>query len=121
MRSGRGAQAIRHLYRTGYAGGEADTVVGPRHVVVHRLRYGDDFHAFLVEPHAIAQRVVAADGDQVIDPEPLQVLQHLGGDIVLFGVVLRLQVWRNSALADFAAVGTRGVEEGAACAPGSVS
>ncbi len=43
----------------------------------------DDLDAFLIESHAIAQSVVAADGDEVIDAQPVEVLQHLGRQIVL--------------------------------------
>ena len=63
-------------------GREADAVLGVADVVVHRLRDGDDLDAELVELGRIAERVVAADGDQVVDAERLEVRQHLAGDVV---------------------------------------
>ncbi len=56
---------------------KADAVLRVAHVVVHRLGDGDDFDARLVEVGGVAQRVVAADGHQVLDAQPLQVAQHL--------------------------------------------
>ena len=66
----------------GDAGGEADAVVGARDVVVHRLGDGDDRHPLVVQAHAVGQRVVAADRDQVVDAEQLEVLEHLGREVV---------------------------------------
>ena len=75
VRAGDGAQAVGHLDGAGDAGAEADAVIGAGHIIVHRLGDGDDFEAFLVQAHAIAQGIIAADGDQVIDAQEIQVLQ----------------------------------------------
>ena len=94
VRAGRGAQAVGHLDGARDAGAEADAVVGAGHVVVHRLGNGDDLDAFLVQAHAVAERVVAADRDEVVDAQPFEVLQHLRRQVVALGVVLVLQVRR---------------------------
>ena len=87
--SGRSPQPVGHLDGAGDAGAESDAVVGSRDVVVHGLRNCHDFHAFLVQAHAVAQGVIAADRDQVLDAEPLQVLQNFGRQIVLVGRSMR--------------------------------
>ena len=82
MRARGRAQAVRELDRARHAGAEADAVVRPVDIVVHRFRYGDDIHAFVVQSLAVAERVVAADGDQHVDPDVLQVLQYVPRDVV---------------------------------------
>src|ERR1017187_4217506 len=59
-----------------------DAILGVAHVVIHRLRDGDDLEALRVKARRIAQRVVAADRDQVIEPQRLHVLQHPAGHVV---------------------------------------
>ena len=88
-----GAQAVGHLDGAGDAGAEADAVIGARHIVVHGLGDCDDLDALAVQPHAVAQGVVAADGDQVIDAQPVQVLQDFGRQIVdvLFIGILQMR------------------------------
>ncbi len=83
VRAGDGAQAVGQLDGAGDAGAEADAVIGAGHIVIHRLGDGDDLDALLVQAHAVAQRIIAADGDQVIDAQEIQVLEHLGGQIVV--------------------------------------
>ena len=56
-------------------------------------------NALLVEAHAIAERVIAADGDQIVDAQEIQVLEHLGGQVVDLVLVLIPQVFRDSSLA----------------------
>ena len=96
VRADGGALALDGVHGAGDGGGEADAVLGIPHVVVHRLGDGDDLHALAVELGGVAQGVVAADGDQVIEPEGLDVLQDGGGDVedggsdaLLGGLVLR--------------------------------
>ncbi len=56
---------------------EAEGVVGQAQVVVHRLWDADRFYLMLmVQLRRHSQRIVAADGDQRVDLELLQVLQH---------------------------------------------
>jgi len=81
---------VRQLDGACHAGAEADTVVGAVDVVVHRLRYRDDVHAFVVQALAIAERVVPTDGNQDIHSDVLEVLEH-----VLGGVVDRLVIARQ--------------------------
>ena len=111
VRTGRSAQRIGHLNRTRDARAETDAVVGPRHVVVHRFRNGHHAHAFLMQAHTIAQRVVAADWNHILDTQPRQILQHFGRQIVLFGVVFSLQVIRYAALADTRGIRSRRMQE----------
>ncbi len=95
VRARRSAQAVRHLDRPRHAGRESDAVVGPRDVVVHRLGDRDDLEALFVQPHAVAQRVVATDRDQVVDAQEVQIGEHLGSQVVdLLGVAV-LEVLRN--------------------------
>jgi len=44
-----------------------------RHVVVHGFGHRDDFHALPVQLRRVAQRIVAADGDYVIQVQRLDV------------------------------------------------
>jgi hypothetical protein len=60
---------------------EADAVLSVTDVVVHRFRNGNDLDAEFVELGRIAERVVAADRDQMFDAERREVRQHLLGDI----------------------------------------
>jgi hypothetical protein len=69
---------------------------------------------------AIAQRVVAADGDHVVDAQPLQVGQHLRRQVVDLVGILVAQVQRHILGLDMAGAGAGRVQEGAAGAPGAV-
>ncbi len=60
----RRALAVDELLGAGHRGREADAVLGAVHVVVHGLGDGDDREALAPEPGRVAERVVAADGDQ---------------------------------------------------------
>ena len=93
-------------------GGEADAVLGVADVVVHRLRHGDDFDALAVEFGGIAESVVAADGDQVVEAEGLDVLEHAGvmsktvdGDALLGGLACGNSALRGSAGASSSSTG----------------
>ena len=70
-------------------GVEPERVVGAGEVVVDRLRDADDVHLMLaVEARRDAQRVLAADGDQRV--QPAQVLEHaLDAALDLVGVRAR--------------------------------
>ena len=69
VRADRGALPLDGVHGAGDGGGEADAVFGVPHVIVHRLGDGDDVEALAVEFGGIAERVVAANGDQVIQVE----------------------------------------------------
>ena len=120
MRSGGSAQPVRHLDDARDAGTETDAVVRARNVVVHRLRNRDDLHAFLEQPHRVAERVVAADRDEVLDAEPFQVLQHLRGKIVALGLVAFAKMSRHILFLHAAGIGPRRMQECAASAAGAI-
>ena len=120
VRAGRRAQRVGQRDGARDAGAEADAVVGARHVVVHGFGNAHHLEALFGQMHAVAQRVVAADGDQVIDAQPLQVLEHLRGHVVDFVGVFLFQVRRHFRCFHRAGAGARGVQERAARAPGPV-
>ncbi len=73
-----GALALDGVGGAGDGGGEADAVFGVADVVVHRLRHCDDFEALPVEMRRVAERIVAADGDQIIELELLDIPRTCG-------------------------------------------
>ena len=107
MGTGGSAERVRHLDRAGDAGAEADAVIGAGNIVVHGLGDGDDANPFLVEAHAVAERVVSADRNHVLDAQPRQILQNLGRQVVLLRVVLALKMFGHAVLADAAGIRTR--------------
>ena len=117
MRAGRGAEVIGHLDGAGHGGAESDTIVSAGHVIVHRLGDGHHIDPLLVEVNAIAQRVVAADGDQIVDTQVVEVLEDLGGEIVHFSRVGFLKVLRDPVCRDVTGTRAGGMQEGAAGAP----
>src|SRR5713101_8553678 len=120
VRTGGGAEAVDHLNGARDAGAEADTVVGAGDVVVHRFRNADNFEAFLVETNAVAERVVAADGDQRINAEPGEILEHFGSEVVLLGGESLPEMSGNAGLAHAAGIGAGRMEKGAAGAAGAI-
>src|ERR1044071_2814245 len=62
-------------------GAEADAVISAENVVVHRLRNGDDFDAFTMQTLAVAERIIAADGNQDSYAEVLEILEHVRSEI----------------------------------------
>src|SRR2546423_14504754 len=110
---------MRELDRTRHARAEANTVIGAVDVVVHRLRNRDYADAFVVEPFAVAERVVAADRYQRIDSDVLQIPEHVFRDVVdLLGVAA--QMLRHSTLRQMTRPGPRGVEESSASSAGAI-
>ena len=95
VRGDRGALALDGVAGARDRGRKADAVFGVANVVVHRLRNGDDFDALPVEMRGIAERVVAADRDQVVELQLLDIFQHLrrhvvdGGSDSAFGILRR--------------------------------
>ena len=110
---------MRQLDGARDARAEADAVVGSVDVVVHRLRDGDDVHPFIVQPLAVAQRVVAADGNQHVDADVLEILQHVLRDVVDLGGVPG-RVCGHALARQMARPGARGVQERAAGASGAI-
>ena len=78
VRAGRRSQIVGQLNGARDAGAEPDAVVGARNVVVHGLGNRNDFKAFFVQAHAVAESVVAPDRHHVINAEPLEIFQHFG-------------------------------------------
>ena len=50
-------------------------------VVIHRLRNGNDLDAEFTELGRVAERVVTADGNEMLDAQRREVRQHLLGDV----------------------------------------
>ncbi len=73
--------AIDELLGTRDGRREADAVLGALDVVIHRLRDGDERHAMVGERLREAQRVITTDGHQVVDAQPLDVLEHDGRQV----------------------------------------
>ena len=120
VRSGAGAQPVGQLDRPGDAGREADTVVGAGDVVVHGLRDGDHLDPFFVQPLAVAERVVAADRDEEVEAEEIEVLQDLRRDVVDRFPVSIVEVERDVGVRQVAGPGPRGMQERAAGPAGAV-
>jgi hypothetical protein len=62
-----------------------------------------------MQPHPIAERVVATDRNHVLNAQPGEILQHFRREVILLLIELALEVIRNAALADFAGIGARRV------------
>src|SRR5579863_3462969 len=121
VRAGRGPQAVRHLDRAGDAGTEPDAIIGPRNIVVHGLGDGDDAHSLLDQTHSVTERVVTADGNQVVDAQKVEIFQYLRSQIVVVAVERHLQMWGNGTFLHFTGVGARTVQERSTGAPGPVN
>jgi hypothetical protein len=99
---------------------EADAVLRPVDVVVHRLGNRDQRQAALVERRRERQRVVAADGHEVGEAEVLDRVEHVVGEVVDALVRLRVrdrrrvQPRRQGLRPHPARVGARRVEDRAA-------
>ena len=120
MGAGGSAEAVNHLNCACNAGAEADTVVGARDVVVHGLGDADNFESFFVETNAVAQGVIAADGNQRVNTEPGKVLEYFRSEVVFLRGEFVFQVCGDTGLNDAAGIGAGGMEKGAAGAAGAV-
>ena len=120
MRAGGSAEAVDHLNGARDAGAEADAVVGAGDVVVHRFRNADNFEAFLVETNAVAEGVVATDGDKGINAEPGEILEDFGSEVVLLGGESLPEMSGDAGLAHAAGIGAGRMEKGAAGAAGAI-
>src|ERR1035441_6249190 len=107
VRASRGPQAIGHLDRTADTSAKPDAVIGSWNIVVHGFRNGDGAHAFLVQAHGVAERVITPDWNQKVDAQPLQIFEHLWSQVVFLGVVRFLQMRGNRGLLYFTGVSTR--------------
>ena len=103
-----------HADGPGHAGREPDAVIGAGDVVVHGLGDGHDVHPLLIEADRIAEGIVAADGDQIVDAQPLEVLQDLRRDVIGLHIVGRGQMRGDVRLLHLGGIGARAVQEGSA-------
>src|SRR5260370_25158595 len=120
VRAGGSTEAIDHLDGAGDAGAEADAVVGAGDIVVHGLGNADDFEALFVKANAIAERVVAADGDESIDAKPGEILEDFGSEVVLLSGEFVLEMRGDAGFADAAGIGAGRVEKSAAGSAGAI-
>ena len=97
MRPERRALSIDELLRARDGRGEADAVLGPLNVVVHRLRHSHEAHPFAHEDLGERERVVATDRHEPIEAERLDVPQDQRSQVV-------------DAVADGEARSLRGIE-----------
>ena len=82
VRSERRPLAIDGVLGPRDGGREADAVLRLANVVVHRLGDGDDLDPRVGEDLRVREGVVAADRDQGVDPQPFEVLEHDGREVV---------------------------------------
>src|SRR5215469_8097588 len=82
VRSHRGTLTIDRVHGEGNRGRESNAVLGVADIVVHRLRHREYFHPLAIELRGIAQRVIAANRDQVVESERFDILQYRRSHIV---------------------------------------
>jgi hypothetical protein len=102
---------VGHLNGTCDTGAETDAVVGARYVVVHGLGDRDDSDPLLVEPGGVGEGVVSADGDERVHTEPIQVGEHLSGEIVHFVGVAILEMLGHVGQRQMAGTSARGMKK----------
>ncbi|CAM5742855.1 hypothetical protein MAUB1S_03591 [Mycolicibacterium aubagnense] len=79
MRLAGSAQPVDRFRRNLHGGVETECVVRGIEVVVHRLRHAHDLQTGVAQPLGCGQRALAADGDDRVDAQPIQVcLDDLG-------------------------------------------
>ena len=82
MRADGCALAIDGIRCARNCGGEADAVLGMAYIVIHRFGDARYFDAELIEVGGVAQGVIAANSNEVVDFQVLEVGKHLGAEIV---------------------------------------
>ncbi len=120
MGSSRSAEAVNHLDGAGDAGAEADAVVGARDVIVHGLGNADNLEALFVQTNAVAEGIVAADGNESVNPEPGEILEDFRSEVILLCGEFILEMRRDIRFGDAAGIGAGRVEKGAAGAAGAI-
>src|SRR5580704_10398061 len=127
VRAEGGALAIDGIFGARDGGREADAVFGAVDVVVHGFGNADYGKTFAGEDGGEAERVVAADGDEAVDAEALQIFDHDGSEVVNFAVegeflqLVGRDVGGNFVGGDFARIGAGSVQPGAAAAVNGAS
>ena len=104
----------------GDTGAETYAIVGSRDVIVHRLGDADYLDSLLVQTLAVAEGVISADGNQMVDAQELEIPQDVGGGVVHLRRVPVLEVGGNYALGQVARPRPGGVYERSARAGGPV-
>ena len=109
---------MQKVHAACHGGREANAVIGPKNIVVHGLGNGDHRKPFAMESFPIPQGVVAADGNQNIQPQRLQIAQDAGSAIQKRAVPQPLpagvlQKAGQVFSSDLTRVGSGGVQEGA--------
>ena len=72
-----GVQAVERLGDHAHGAVETDAVVGDAQVVVHRLGHTDHGACSSASRAATLERVIAADGDERVEPQPFHVAHHV--------------------------------------------
>src|SRR5439155_10978249 len=114
VRAGGSAQAVDHLNGAGDAGAEADAIVRARDVIVHGLGNADDLEALFVETNAVAEGIVAADGNESVDAEPGEILEDFRSEVILLCGEFILEMRRDIGFGNAAGIGAGRMEKSAA-------
>src|SRR4029077_16875185 len=85
MRSERGALARDGFLGPTDGGGKADAVLRSLDVVVHGFRNADYANSIGIELLCKAERIVAADGDEIVQTEMSDVVDDDRREVVRFG------------------------------------
>src|SRR5579875_1250641 len=114
MRLRRRADTVDKLGGTADGGLEADTVVGARHVIIHRFGNAPDGYALRSQHRAITERVIAANNDQAIQLQEVEIRDyHVSQVDALVGRVAlaeRNQMRGQVAHAHLRGISARGLE-----------
>src|SRR5271156_1003796 len=127
VRAESGALAIDGIFRAGDGGGKTDAVFGAVDVVVHGFGDADYGKTFAGKDGGEAERVVAADGDQAVNAEALEIFEDDGSEVVKFAIEGKFfelvggDVRGNFVGGDFAGIGAGSVQSGAAPAVNGAS
>ena len=88
-----------------HARAEPNAVIRTGNVIVHGLGDRDDLDSLFVQSVSVTQRVVAADGNEIVDAQEVEVLQNERRDVVGFIHVGAGRALGNTAAGEVA--GTR--------------
>ena len=113
-------QTVGELNGSRDASAEADAVIGTRDVVVHGFGNADNLEAFLIKTHGVTEGVIATDGDEVFDAQPVEIFQNFGREVLSVRGGCAFEVFRETGFADAAGVGARRMEKRAAGTAGAV-
>src|SRR4029078_10777204 len=89
---------------------EADAVISTIYVVVNRLWNRNDFHSFIVQSLAVAERIVSANRNENVYSDMLEILENVLGDVVDVGIISS-QMSRQPPFWQMTRPRSRGVKE----------